>query len=465
MSSHREAPEISKDPVADSTDLYAFVSPDQPDTVTFIANYIPLEEPAGGPNFDSFGDDVLYEIHIDNDADGMPEITYQFQFTTQIQNPNTFLYNTGPITSLDDPNWNVRQVYSVSMVMGDGKSIDLGDGLTCPPCNVGVRSTPNYADLATAAIHALPTGETVFAGQRADLFFVDLGSIFDLAAIRPLQMLHLIPLANASGVDTIRGHNVHSIAIQVPMTMLTNSGAAPTDPMSADSVIGVYTTASRRKARVRNGDSMGMDVDSGPWVQVSRLGNPLINEVVIPLGQKDFFNATQPSDDAQFAKYVLQPELAKLLPVLYPGAFPNLAALTADRADLAAILLTGIPAGIVPGFQNNTGTTQADMLRLNMAIPPTQNPNPIGLIAGDAAGYPNGRRLVDDVVSIELRAVAGATYALVAPTYTPDAAIPQVTGGVTQADGMVSPLSSFPYMATALGGFDEIPPSSAAFGS
>lgn len=468
MSSHREAPEIVKDPVADSTDLYGFVSPDRPDTVTIIANYIPLEAPAGGPNFDNFGDDVLYEIHISNSGTAMPDITYQFQFTTQVMNPNTFLYNSGPIMSLDDPNWNVRQVYSVSRITADGRGTMLASGLRCPPCNVGVRSTPNYAALAQAAISRLPSGEMVFAGQRSDAFFVDLGSIFDLGDIRPIQHLHLISMADAVGVDTIRGHNVHSIVIQVPMRLLTVDGSMPTDPASPTSVIGMWTTASRRKATIRGSSDNGVSVQaaaSGPWVQVSRLGNPLTNEVVIPIGKKDYFNSQPPSGDAQFVQYIKRPELAKLLPVLYPNTFPNLNALnnnpdpSADRADLVAVLATGIPSGIVPGFQNNTGMTPADMLRLNMAIPLSQNPSPFGLLAGDPGGYPNGRRVLDDVISIALRAVAGATYALVNPSFTPDAAVMQLTGGVSSSDNPVQPTMTFPYLADPLGGFQEIPPS------
>src|SRR4051794_11997052 len=185
MSSHREAPEISKDPVADSTDLYAFVSPDRPGFVTIIANYIPLEEPAGGPNFYEFGDDVIYQIKIDNDGDGHVDIRYEFMFTTTVANPNTFLYNLGPITALNSPNWNRKQTYKVvrTDVRKDQSQV-LADGLPCPPCNIGPRSTPNYADLANAAIHDLPGEGKVFAGQRAEGFYVDLGSIFDLGALR-----------------------------------------------------------------------------------------------------------------------------------------------------------------------------------------------------------------------------------------------------------------------------------------
>ena len=192
MSSHREAPEISKDPVADNTDVYAFVSPDAPDTVTIITNYIPLEGPDGGPNFFEFGDDVLYSIYIDNDGDAKPDIVYDFRFESKLRNPNTFLYNTGPIGSLNDPNWNRRQFYSVTRRSGHGPK-EIGKGLASPPCNIGPRSTPKYPALAAAAVHHLPSGEKVFAGQRNDGFFVDLGAIFDLGDLRPFQNLHLIP--------------------------------------------------------------------------------------------------------------------------------------------------------------------------------------------------------------------------------------------------------------------------------
>jgi hypothetical protein len=447
VSSHREAPEISKDPVADSTDVYAFVSPDRPDTVTILANYIPLEGPAGGPNFFEFGDDVLYSIYIDNDGDAQPDITYQFQFSTSVRNPNTFLYNTGPIGSLDDGNWNRRQSYSVSRSDRKGTTM-LGDGIPSPPCNIGPRSTPNYAGLAGAAMRELPSGETVFAGQRNDGFFVDLGAIFDLADIRPLQNLHLISTAPAPSVDTLSTFNVHTIAIRVPIRMLTRDGSVPGDPLSAKAVLGIWTGASRRKVRMTEGPNQS---GTGPWVQVSRLGNPLFNEVIVPMGRKDEWNATYPADDKDFAGYVRQPELAKLLPVLYPGVFPHLAGLTATRDDLVAILLTGLPAGIVPGFQNYTGPTLADMLRLNVAIRPSSTPNPLGILGGDLAGFPNGRRVADDIVSIELKAVAGATYPLVNPSYTPDGAVAAVSQYLTPAAGRYQP--GFPYLGLPYDGY------------
>ena len=460
MSSHKEAPAISNDAAADNTDVYAFVSPDKPDTVTLIANFVPLEDPAGGPNFSEFGDDVLYEIHVDNNGDSVADVTYQFKFTTTYRDEDTFLYNVGPITSLDSPNWNRRQFASV-VRLADGTSLELGSNLPCPPCNIGPTSTPDYASLATAAVHSLAGGRVVFTGQRAEGFYVDLGAIFDLGKLRPFQSLHLAKMPKAPGINSTLAKNIHSIAIQVPMSDLTSDKKTPTDPTKAASTIAVYASASRQRSRVYKTD--GTMENSGAYVQVSRQGNPLINEVVIPLGKKDVFNAQPPSKDKQFAANVTKPELAGLLPVLYPGVFPNLAKLNASgkaRADLAAILLTGIPAGVVPGFQNYTGAVQADMLRLNMAIVPTcVAPSNLGLIGGDAAGFPNGRRVFDDVTTIELRAIAGVTYALVDKTYKPDAAAGAITPGLTSsntdmtADNTIHYLPVFPYLGLPHGGY------------
>jgi hypothetical protein len=463
MSSHREAPSISQDPVADNADTYAFVSPDDPTTVTIITNYVPLQAPAGGPNFFEFGDDVLYSIYIDNDGDALPELTYQFEFHTTYRNPNTFLYNTGPIHSLSDTNWNKRQFYSVSVIDSkskgtsqdhsqDGKGKVLARDLSCPPCNIGPHSIPDYDSLAAAAVHSLPGGISVFAGQRSDGFFVDLGAIFDLGNIRELNQAFAFVPNSTSGtsVDPLKSMNIHAIAIKIPIHLLTKDGSVPTDPMKAVSVLGIWGGASRRKVYVQEKHNK---MKSGPWTQVSRLGNPLFNEVIVPVGDKDEWNAVDPIDDKGFAKYVKQPELAKLLPVLYPGAFPNLAAYTNDRADLEAILLTGIPKGVVNGFQNFTTTKPSDMLRLNVAIPPTtNNPNALGLIGGDAAGFPNGRRVFDDIVSIELKAVAGATIPLVDGSFTPDAAVGAVKSYITPANDRYQ--ATFPYLGTPHDGYD-----------
>jgi len=454
MSSHREAPAISKDPVADNTDTYAFVSPDDPTTVTIIANYLPLEAPFGGPNFFEFGDDVLYEIHIDNDGDGCGEVVYQFRFETNVANPNTFLYNTGPIGSITSSNWNRKQFYTVTRVAG-GKAQVLGSNLPCPPCNVGPLSTPDYESLAAEAINSLPGGRTVFAGQRLEGFFVDLGAIFDLGDLRPFEQLHIGALAQAPGVNATKEFSVHSIALKVPISDLTRNGSVPTDAMDPKAVIGVWATASRRRAAIREGGT-GSLLEAGDWVQVSRLGNPLFNEVIVPMGLKDGWNAQAPAYDREYLGNVQKPELAGLLPVLYPGVFPNLAGYTKPRADLVAILLTGLPSGVVSGFQNYTGSTYADMLRLNVAIPPTtSNPSPLGLVGGDPAGFPNGRRVFDDVVTVELRAIAGLTLPLVDPAYTPDGAASLVTDGLTDAD--TTYLSQFPYLGTPQGGYQTAP--------
>jgi hypothetical protein len=473
MSSHREAPQISKDPVADSTDLYAFVSPDAPNTVTILANYVPLQAPAGGPNFYEFGDDVLYEIHIDNNGDGQADITYQFNFTTTVADDNTFLYNTGPITSLDSPNWNRRQTYSVTLVQGRRSTV-LGSGFSCPPCNIGPLSTPNYAtSLAQPAVHSLPGGGSVFAGQRAEGFYVDLGSIFDLGILRPFEQDHTTfglmgtGLGSmAAGINATKALNVHTIGIQVPKSQLALNGSNPSAPGYSASVIGVWTTASRQKANILNGGrNGGGHTQAGPFVQVSRLGNPLVNEVIVPMSQKDYWNTQTPDGDKQFEAFYTNPELARLLPGLYPNVFPNLAAYNAgppapNRQDLVAILLTGIPPGIISGFQNYTGSVQSDMLRLNMAIGPSSAPNNLGLLGGDPAGFPNGRRVFDDVVTIEVQAVAGATLQLVDTSFTPDGAASLVNQGLTNngadttAKSTENYLSSFPYLGVPYSGFN-----------
>jgi hypothetical protein len=352
------------------------------------------------------------------------------------------------------------RVAFVKRVSG-GSTTTLGTDLACPPCNIGPTSTPNYEALGKAANHKLTGGRTVFTGQRAEGFYVDLGAIFDLGKLRPFQNLHLAKMPKAPGINATLAKNIHSIAIQVPKTDLTLGGIAPTDPTKATSTIAVYASASRQRSRTYVGN--GTMQHSGGYVQVSRQGNPLINEVVIPIGKKDLFNAQPPSGDKQFAASVAQPELAELLPVLYPGVFPNQAKLNkakTARKDIEAILMTGIPAGIVPGFQNYTGPVIADMLRLNLAIAPTTSkPSNLGLIGGDAAGFPNGRRVFDDVTTIELRALAGATYPLIDKTYKPDAAAGAITPGLTSsntdvtAENTIHYLPFFPYLGVPHGGY------------
>ncbi|HEX6673952.1 MAG TPA: DUF4331 domain-containing protein [Actinomycetes bacterium] len=440
-SSHREAQLISEDPVADNTDTYVFRSPDRPDTVTIVGNWIPLEEPAGGPNFNKFGDDVKYTLNVDNDGDAVDDIVYEFRFRTQIQNRNTFLYNTGPITSLNDPDFNIRQSYSIAKVEHGNRQM-VASGLATPPVNIGPRSTPGYEALAAQAVASLKGGGKVFAGQRDDPFFVDLGSVFDLLGLRPLNQAHLIKQPTARGVDGVGGYNTHSIVLQVPITELTHDHQPLTGPKDPDAVIGVYAASERRQVKVLS--STGDQPRTfGSWVRVSRLGMPLVNEVVIPLGKKDRFNASDPADDAQFGNFVLDPEPARLIPVLYPGVKVP----AAPRNDIATIFLTGIP-----GLNQPANVKPSEMIRLNMGIPatPPDKQDPLGLLAGQMDGFPNGRRLADDVTDIELRALAGGT------PFTPDfnkAPNNLLTDGVQANDKPF--LASFPYLATPHQGYDH----------
>jgi Domain of unknown function (DUF4331) len=444
-SSHREAPLIAEDPLADNTDVYAFVSPADPTKVTLIANFVPLQTPYGGPNFYRFGDDVLYEIKVDNDGDAREDITFQFRFNTVTRNGNTFLYNTGQITSLDSPNWNRPQFYSVSMVRGSAAPIRRRPGLSqpmvsttllatnlpTPPSNIGTKSIPNYPALATAAVRDIGNGIKAFAGQRDEGFYVDLGGIFDLLNIR------------SPGQDKTAGLNVSSIAIEVPKTLLTRNGTAPTSATDSAAVIGIWSTASRARTRVlEDGGSSG----SGGFVQVSRLGMPLVNEVVIPLGQKDHFNASQPKDDGQFLSFVQNPELGRLFQagaLTLNGSPVSLNVPPAPRTDLVTIFLTGIP-----GLNQPPNVVPSEMLRLNVAIPPSANPNRLGILGGDLAGFPNGRRVGDDTVDIAIRAVAGATPFTPAFNISPN----NILGDFVDGND-VPYLNVFPYLGLPHDGF------------
>ncbi|HEY7295281.1 MAG TPA: DUF4331 domain-containing protein, partial [Dehalococcoidia bacterium] len=297
---------------------------------------------------------------------------------------------------------------------------------TCPtpPVNVGAASTPNYDALAAAAISDLPGGGKFFAGQRADPFFVDLGAVFDLLQVRPM-----------AAVNTLKGSNVHTIALQLPISAITSDGQTPTDPKAGDAIIGVWTAAYRQTTRVLNTDGTPPQT-SGDYVQVSRLGMPLDNEVIIPLGQKDLWSQTPPSRDAQFKQYTDNPEPANLLKLLYKVNIPP-----TPRTDISAVFLLG-----VPGLNNPGTSVPADELRLNLAIPPSANPNRMGVLANDTAGFPNGRRLNDDVVDIELQAVAGATYPLIDKSFTPDPLASKLGDGVDGPDKQ--PLATFPYVAS-----------------
>jgi Domain of unknown function (DUF4331) len=396
-SSHREAPLISQDPTADNTDLYAFVSPDKPDTATIVANWIPGEDPAAGPNYYTFSPTARYDIYIDKNGDAVPDTTYRFRFANQ---PSQFFLG------------NTVQSYTVTK-----NDKVIGKGLLTPPDNIGPKSTPNYASLAAQGIHQLDDGTTVFAGQRDDAFFADVGAIFDLVAIRAGTG------ATGGGRDFLGGYGVHAIALQIPKSQLENG---------TNHTIGVWAATDRQKVTVEKGKA------KGTWVQVSRLGNPLINEVVIPTTEKDRWNSQPPSKDKQFEKYYSNPILATVLNKLYPqfGPFQD-----TNRSDLVSVLGTGLQTPAL----NYTGPTFADELRLNLSIPPTSfdKINRLGVLGGDLAGYPNGRRLEDDVVDISERAVGGVLIGHSLP----------LGDGVDAND--VSNLHAFPYEAAPFSGFDN----------
>lgn len=427
-SSHREAPNLIQDPTADNTDVYAFVSPDKPDTVTFVANFIPFEHPGNGPNFYQFDDGVQYAINIDNVGDAQAHITYQFRFTTQYTKPGIPDYNDGPIESIDSANLNVKQKYTVTRV-DNGTPKVLGQDMLVPPYNVGVKSTPNYEALSNAGIHDLSDGSKVFAGPADDSFFLDF-SIFDMLTVRK------VPGNAGGGVDSIRGYNVHSLVLQVPMTGLTANGTRPAAPTDANAVIGVWSTTSRQTTRVLQPGGKPA-TGSGDFVQISRLGSPLVNEAVIPSGMKDLFNNSRPADDAQFLSFVTDPSLAKSLNKVYGIKVPP-----APRDDLVAIFLTGIKGATMP-----PNVKPGEELRLNMAVPPSANPNRLGVLGGDMAGFPDGRRLADDVFDIEVQGVAGAAYPLFHPDFTPDPLAGKLGDGVDTND--VPFRSAFPYVALA----------------
>jgi len=413
-SSHREAPLIAGDPRADNTDVYAFVSPDAPDTVTLIANWFPFEEPDGGPNFYPFADGAHYNIHIDNNGDAIADRTYTWVFDTVIRDPDgQFLYNTGPVETLDDPDLNIYQTYDLTVTDGESEPTAVlgdGDGVTtegdpiAAPSMVGLASMPDYGALRDQAIVELPEGGLTFSGQADDPFFLDL-RIFDLLYGGDASLV---------GEDTLAGYNVNTIALQLPKEELAINGDAEANP-----VIGVWSTTERLSASVADDDAADDE-----FVQVSRLGNPLVNEVVVPLALKDAFNSISPDMDADqqpVVDAVLNPIVPALVELIYGVPAPE-----GPRNDLFEIFLTGVcmecagfdgdPAEVLPVDLNSQSLNAdaveeqrpAEMLRLNMSIAPTAEENPLGVLAGDLAGYPNGRRLADDVLDITVQAAEGA---------------------------------------------------------
>ncbi|EGX58391.1 hypothetical protein SZN_18166 [Streptomyces zinciresistens K42] len=369
-SSHREAPLISGTPQYDNTDVYAFVSPDKPDTTTIVANWIPFEEPAGGPNFFTFAEDAQYDIHIDNNGDAQGELLYRFTFDTRVRNKKTFLSHTGPVESLDDPDLNVTQTYDVELIKLRNQRLvsktKIANDVPVAPSNAGKASMPDYAKLRKQAVRELYGGAKTFAGQADDPFFLDL-RVFDLLYGGNLSEV---------GNDTLKGYNVNSIALQVPTSMIAESADQP--------VVGIWSTTQRQNAR-------------GSYEQVSRLGNPLVNEVVNPLKDKDRFNASAPWNDARFLKNVTNPELPRLIEGIYKIPAP-----AEPRNDLVDVFLKG-----VKGLNQPPRVRPSEMLRLNTSIKPTAKPKRLGVLDGDNAGFPNGRRLTDDVIDASLQVVEG----------------------------------------------------------
>jgi len=449
-SSHSEAPLISQDPSVDNADVYFFLDPGHPENAVLLATFNGLSNPASGPNYKSFAENARYDFHVDNDGDGVEDVTYRFQFTNHRRNDETFLYNTGPIASVSDPNLNVYQTYTIEKIVGPSENPSpskvtvVGGGDATPfytvPWNVGPKSYPNDAyHSLTDGIYETVDGAKVAAAPRADPFFVDLGMIFDLVNLdapgRPG-----IGLGNhGGGKNTLNGFNVMAIMMEVPVRNLTNKHDRPTDSADPDAVLGLWSSTSRRTMRVFNGD--GTTSESGSFVQVSRLGEPLVNEFLITLGDKDRWNATAPKDDANFVdEYYRHPGLAAALHALFGVNVP-----AEPREDIVAALATGIP-----GLNSRPGEKEADEIRLNVAIPPVPiaQANPLGVLGGDLAGFPNGRRPCDDVVDIELRVVAGVLVDgfNVAPNN-------ELGDGVDTPDPACAP--GFPFMRTPYSAFDD----------
>jgi hypothetical protein len=457
-SSHREAPLIANDPAADGTDFYMFRSPDDPasgdPTVTMIANYIPLQPRYGGPNFHHPGDDVLYEVKVDNDGDAVADIIYQLDFRSErkasaVGGPagDTYLYNDGSITALDDPNLLFRQFYTLTRVNvannGSRRSDVIARGQVVPAfvgkesyCPSGSAFPPNsacteaaakgnYEQIAKAAIVNTQEGGQVFVGPRTESFYVDLAKVFDLA--------RLGSLGYGAPTNNTAEFNVTSMAIKVPVKRLL--GADGKDP-----VIGAWTTSSRRATTIITDHNRRLNF--GPWQQVSRLGHPLVNEVVIGAKDKDKFSASEPKNDVKsFGDYVVNPRLAKILNALF-----NIGAKTTGRGDLVQIFVSGIPGLTRP--QNLKGP--GEMLRLNTSINPVASPNDLGVIGGDNQGFPNGRRVTDDVTDIELTAVHWS--ACTGPDEGFGATLPctgafKVLGDGVGKDGL-NFLPNFPYLPT-----------------
>ena len=466
-SSHREAPFITRSPKVDGTDFYMFRSYEAGRSafVTLVADYVPLQDPGAGPNYFEMDPDALYEIHIDNNGDGKEDLTFQFRFTNTIKDAQftvggkkvsiPLVINGGAVDSVNPPGLNVRETYSVTLVRGDRRTgtrstvVNAATGSATfdkPIDNIGNKSIPNYAAYANQHIYAVTvpgcaTPAKLFVGQRKDPFVVNLGETFDLINIK-LPATEFGSNAESAAKDDLAGKNVTSIEMEVPIACLT----AGTDP-----VIGGWTTASMRQGRLLNpapGSSVGSSKEGGAWVQVSRLGMPLVNELVIGLKDKDRFNGSKPSADAQFADYVTNPTVPALVEVLFGSAGAK-APTNFPRNDLVAAFLTGIK-----GVNQPTTVTASEMLRLNTstAVTASGTQKRLGVIDGDSAGFPNGRRPGDDVVDIVLRVAMGKLCTLsigCVPTDAPAGALHFTDGAYLDETFFTT---AFPYLKTPLAG-------------
>ncbi len=465
-SSHREAPFITQQPKVDGTDFYMFRSyePGRSGFVTLIANYQPLQDAYGGPNYFSMDPNALYEIHIDNVGDGKEHITYQFRFKNNLQDialsvggkkVSIPLINAGSISNVPDANLNVRETYTINAVYGNRRNgasapvlnaLDNSSTFIKPVDNIGTKSIPQYASYAAKHIYniKIPNCSTpgrVFVGQRKDPFVVNLGETFDLINIAA-PATAFDPQAENKNLDSLKYKNVTSIEMEVPISCLTN-GKEP--------VIGAWTTASIRQARLINTPVSNLNtasIELGAWSQVSRLGMPLVNEVIIGLKDKDKFNASEPAQDAQFATYVTNPTLPALVEILFGSAGVK-APTNFPRNDLVTAFLTG-----VPGLNKPIQVKASEMLRLNTNISPRSaaSQNRLGVIGGDNAGFPNGRRPGDDVVDVSLRVAMGRLCTLnigCSPIDASSGAIDFTDGALVDASYFDS---SFPYLKTPIPG-------------
>jgi Domain of unknown function (DUF4331) len=441
-SSHREAPNILKDPTADNTDVYAYTAPDAPGSVTIVSNWIPLADPAGGPNFYPLDENARYYVKIDNSGDGLEDVAYRWDFKTRFRNPNSFLYAAPTVDSIKDPDLNLFQTYDLykEEYNSSGKVIKtrkVVDDAPVVPDNVGPKTMPNFAAIEAGGITPVKGGGKTIVTPSDDPFFVDLGAIFDGINIDKPGRPNIGLGNQGGGKDDVAGYNTKAFVLQVPEREVTRDGKQVSGMNAKNAVVGVWSTTERRSSSVLGGWRGRKGHRRDKWVQVSRLGNPLINEVIIPLGQKDKFNRTSPANDAKnFGKFALNPEPARILNALF-----GLGIQESNRTDIVQALLTGVP-GLT---QIGKNPAAADTLKLNLGVPPAANPNRFGVLAGDVAGFPNGRRLADDAVDIELRVIAGALL-------SPPKNIP-LGDGVDVNDKPFR--AAFPYVPLANDGFNS----------